>query len=174
MFNILWLSGMLSQHTGLVGSERPARAHSIKSVWVLRIHRWHFLEQLRSPAGLNIGAENAPEIASVHIGGNFKRHPEINSRWRWKINQAAFMANIPHLLLAAGSSSRMGQPKQLLRWKLEDAYWTSNWYPFANRSAVLPLFLGLFGSYFTRHRKIARYYFLSSNEWVNSMEIHRI
>ena len=26
------------------------------------------------------------------------------------------MANVPHLLLAAGGSRRMGQPKQLLRW----------------------------------------------------------
>ena len=26
------------------------------------------------------------------------------------------MINIPHVLLAAGTSKRMGQPKQLLRW----------------------------------------------------------
>ena len=26
------------------------------------------------------------------------------------------MTNIPHILLAAGTSKRMGQPKQLLRW----------------------------------------------------------
>ena len=26
------------------------------------------------------------------------------------------MNNIPHLLLAAGTSKRMGEPKQLLRW----------------------------------------------------------
>ena len=27
------------------------------------------------------------------------------------------MNNIPHVLLAAGNSKRMGQPKQLLSWK---------------------------------------------------------
>ncbi|MGB1168359.1 MAG: NTP transferase domain-containing protein, partial [Flavobacteriaceae bacterium] len=26
------------------------------------------------------------------------------------------MTNIPHLLLAAGTSKRMGEPKQLLKW----------------------------------------------------------